>query len=153
MEPSEVLWWERLRERNDRQAQIYFDSLLEQGFDARCKVGAERKVRERIKFDAGEEWRTWGRPLYEEYTALGDMSVEQKVRWLTMARAGESADANRFRAIYREMKVHVEMMMMLVSRRDEYERTGEDYYEAPQPEASRMGFRQLDLFAMEVPHG
>jgi DNA-binding transcriptional ArsR family regulator len=150
MEPKDVAFWEGVRDRNDREAAMYFDLLDKVGFNARMKVGKEKAVRHRIKIDHGEEWRTWGRPLFDAYNALGDAAVEQKIRLLTIAHVGADAAADHFRRAYRAIEEKVEMMMMMAPKRAKYEWKP---METDEPAPVRMGFEQLAFELEAIPHG
>lgn len=134
MEPNDVRFWEEVRDSNDRRAAIYFEYLDSIGFDARMKVGKERRVRHRIRMDYGEEWRTWGRPLFDAYHALGDSPYEDKVRLLALSTVGPDATPQAFQVVHKEMKEKVDMMLMMAPKRARYEQQAPDEsWEAPAP--------------------
>ncbi len=121
MTPRDIMWWENLRDDKDRVATLILDQLAEQGFDGRMKVGKEKAARSRRKYDFLEEWRTWGRPLFDAYNDLGHAAQDDKVRLLTVANVGE-ADKELFHMAYLSMRDKVEMMLMMARKRVQYER-------------------------------
>jgi hypothetical protein len=135
METKDIIWWENMRAENDRKAGIYFNWLKEQGFDPCMKVGRERKVRARNRNDYGEEWRTWGRPLFDSYNALEGLDHDRRVHLLTVANVGPDASEKIYRRARSEMSERVDMMHIMARKRVEYERRDmTDYYEEPQAE-------------------
>lgn len=123
MEKRDVLWWENLRDDADRRAAIIFESLKEQGYDATKKVGKEKEIRSRRRFDYGEEWRTWGRPLFDAYNALGDMPDSQRAHSLTLSIVPKDAGEEQFHAALLEMRERLRMVRMMAPKRATYERT------------------------------
>jgi hypothetical protein len=85
MEHKDVSFWEGVRDRNDREAAMYFDLLDKVGFDARMKVGKEKAVkRGRMKVDYREEYRQWVKGWLAEYNDLPG-NHNEKVRRLAMS--------------------------------------------------------------------
>lgn len=147
MEPREVMWWENLRADKDKVAMLIFEQLEEQGFDGRMKVGKEKAVRRRTRIDWGEEWRTWGRNLFDAYNILADKhDIHTKIRLLTTAEVGPDASPETFKEGMRVMRERVEMMLVMSHKRVAYERTAvEPQEELPHTEPQHKLQLEMEL--------
>lgn len=145
--PRDISFWTELRDTNITRADIILDFLATVGFDGRCKVGVERGLAKRAKrrFDAVEEWRTWGRPLYDNYLALGDMPHDEKVRLLTLAELGPDSAPSRYAEARRVMRERTNLMLMLAHKRAHYDRPTVADVEELVPQAATYTQKGLDL--------
>ena len=132
MEPRDVMWWENLRDDADRRAAVIFESLKTQGYDAAKKVGKEKAIRARRRYDYGEEWRTWGRPLFDAFNALTDMPQDQRAHSLTLSVVPKDAGEEQFHRALLEMRERIRMMQMMAPKRAKYERTEMEEEVTPQ---------------------
>jgi DNA-binding transcriptional ArsR family regulator len=75
-----------------------------------------------IRFDAVEEWRTWGFDMWETLQCFGDIDLSEKIRLLTVFEVGEDASAETYRNVRREIAERVERTLSLAPRRASLER-------------------------------
>lgn len=128
MTPKDIMWWENLRDQSDRIADAIHAYLLTKGIDSRAKVGNGKQSKPRQAFDAGEEWRSTYRPMFDQWRALGEPERDEFVRLITLQRGGPDCTSARYDSITKEVKEEFDTMVSLSYRRLRYERT------APEPQ-------------------
>lgn len=152
MEARDIAFWENLRNAQDSEAEVYFRLLDKVGFDARMKVGKEKPIRVRIKVDRGEEWRSWGRRLFDAYNELDYMPAPHRIHALTKAFAGPDVNPGEYRARHSEMKEKVRLMMEMSRSRVKYEYKPDNDGDPYEPVTLQSMYQQLEL-ELAVPHG
>jgi DNA-binding transcriptional ArsR family regulator len=113
----DVDYWRGVIVQCKGKSEAALEWLLANGMDPK-RLRSTPKPRQR--WDYGEEWRTWGRPLFDNYIALDGVDHTDKVRMLSMAHRCE----------VRAMRERVDMMLMMSLKRVLYERTELEVYDA-----------------------
>jgi DNA-binding MarR family transcriptional regulator len=122
LEPYARAKLEERQRKADMMALICFDTLERRGINP-YRVGNHREIKPRIRFDAAEEWRRWGRDMWEVLELLGDDKLEEKIRLLTIADVGEDASESVYRAARREISEQIDIALSLAPRRASLERS------------------------------
>jgi hypothetical protein len=122
LEPYARAKLEERQQKADMMALICFDTLERRGINP-YRVGNHREIKPRIRFDAAEEWRSWGRDMWEVLLLLGDDKLEEKIRLLTVAEVGDDASIETYRNTRRAIAERAELALSLAQRRASLERT------------------------------
>ncbi len=127
LEPGKRAWLENRRDNCDAKARAIYESLTQRGINPHAKV-RDRKEHQAprpntVRFDAVEEWRSWGRDLWEVLLLLGDDdTLDQKIRLLTVAEVGDDASAETYRNARRAIAERAKLALSLAPRRATLER-------------------------------
>jgi DNA-binding transcriptional ArsR family regulator len=122
LEPGKRAWLENRRDKCDAKAGAIYASLESMGINPHAKVAHRTPRPNTIRFDAVEEWRSWGRELWEVLLLLGDDKLEEKIRLLTVAEVGEDASIETYRNTRRAISERVDVALSLAPRRATLER-------------------------------
>jgi DNA-binding MarR family transcriptional regulator len=122
LEPSKRAWLENRRDKCDAKASAIYASLESMGINPHAKVAHRTPRPNTIRFDAVEEWRSWGRDMWEVLLLLGDDKLEEKIRLLTVAEVGEDASIETYRNTRRAIAERAELALSLAPRRASLER-------------------------------
>jgi DNA-binding MarR family transcriptional regulator len=151
IEPREKARLENRRAQSDAKVDAYYESLTRMGINPYAKVAhrsattivqedwsgfsedelaaldPDKPIKmprpETLRFDASEEWRSWGRDMWEVLELLGDCGIHDKIRLLTISEVGEDASEEVYRAARREINERVDIALSLAPRRAILERT------------------------------
>jgi hypothetical protein len=99
-------------------SELSIETLVERDPDKPIKTPRPNTVR----FDAVEEWRSWGKDTWETLQCFGDMGLSEKIRLLTVAEVGEDASIETYRNTRRAISERVDVALSLAPRRASLER-------------------------------
>ncbi len=117
LEPSKRAWLENRRDKCDAKASAIYASLESMGINPHAKVAHRTPRPNTVRFDAVEEWRSWGKDTWETLQCFGDMELSEKIRLLTVAEVGEDASIETYRNTRRAISERVDVALSLAQRR------------------------------------
>jgi DNA-binding transcriptional ArsR family regulator len=123
LEPGKRAWLENRRDKCDAKASAIYASLESMGINPHAKVAHRTPRPNTLRFDAVEEWRSWGRDMWEVLELLGDCDMSEKIRLLTIAEVGDDASVETYRNARRAIAERAELALSLAPRRASLERT------------------------------
>jgi putative DNA primase/helicase len=122
IEPRKRAWLENRQEKCDAKAMAIYASLESMGINPYAKVAHRTPRPNTIRFDDVEEWRSWGKRIWETLQRFGDIDLSEKLRMMTVAHVGEDASYITYRNARKEIAERVERTLTLAPRRASLER-------------------------------